>query len=63
MLKALLSESGEISMMRLMALLSLFFSFGLAIYGLYFNKDVLSISGMFLGAAFGGKLAQKGLEK
>jgi hypothetical protein len=58
-LKSLLSESGDISAMRFMAILSLLFSFIIAAYGLYCSKDVLALSGMFLGAAFGGKVAQK----
>lgn len=58
-IKLLLSENSEISTMRFMAIASLIFSFCIVIYGLYFGKDVIGESGIFLGAAFGGKLSQK----
>jgi len=65
-LKDLLSESGRVSMMRLMSLLSLLASIAIAIIGL--NKPIVDYSGLsllcgaFLSAAFGGKIAQKSIE-
>ena len=61
-LKKLFSESSEVSSMRFMAIASLFFSFAIVGYGLFFGKDVLALAGMFLGASFGGKCTQKAFE-
>lgn len=58
----LLSESGDISCMRVMSLLSLCFGFAVFISGLVAGRDLSQVSvivGIFVGAAFGGKVAQK----
>ena len=57
--KKLLSDSGEISAIRFMAITSLFFGFILAIIGIYSGKDVTFLVGIFVGAAFGGKVGSK----
>lgn len=65
-LKDLLSDSGRVSMMRLMSLLSLLAAICIAVIGL--NKPTIDYSGLsllcgaFLSAAFGGKIAQKSIE-
>lgn len=62
----MLSESGEISLMRVMALYSVIVSSMIALYGIYSNKDltdVAALAGVFLGTAFAGKAGQKYMEK
>ena len=65
-LKDLFSESGSISMMRVMSILSLLAGIGVAYVGL--SKPVVDYSGIslvvsvFLSAAFGGKVMQKRIE-
>ena len=56
-------DNGSPSMMRVLCLLSLLEAMGLAWYSLVMGKapDVTIIS-MFLGFAFGGKVAQKAFE-
>jgi hypothetical protein len=64
--KALLSESGDVSTVRLMSLLSLLVGMIIAIYGVYEGKDlsgVAQICGVFVGAAFAGKVTQKFAER
>jgi Na+(H+)/acetate symporter ActP len=56
-LKSLFSENGDVSMMRVLALLSLLIGAYLAISG----KDT-SVT-VFVTAAFGGKFLQKAVEK
>jgi hypothetical protein len=49
-----------------MAFLALFAGIVIAVYGLYMNRDMIGLSalcGVFVGAAFGGKVSQKILEK
>lgn len=66
MLKALFSDSGNISMMRVLSLLSCIAAIAIAIIGL--NKQPIDYSGLsflcgtFLGAAFTGKIMQKRIE-
>lgn len=66
LLKALFSESGDFSMMRLMSLLCCLASIGLAVLGIC--KANIDYSGVtmlctaFLTAAFGGKIMQKRIE-
>lgn len=65
-LKLLLSESGDVSTMRLMSIFSLLVGAGIACYGIYMGKDldgVAKICAVFVGSAFIGKGAQKALEK
>lgn len=58
----LFSEQSNVSAMRVMAMLALVFACHLAAYGAYASKDVSAMVGMFLGAAFTGKVAQKYME-
>lgn len=58
----LLSEESKISSMRLMSLISVLSATGIAFYGISKGQplDALSIlCGVFLGAAFTGKVGQK----
>lgn len=59
MFEKMLDENSTVSCMRFMAVCALFFSFAITIYGIFSGKDVTVLAGMFLGAAFGGKLSQK----
>lgn len=62
----MLSEKGDISLMRVMALSCVAVSSIIAIYGVYSNRDLIDISALcavFLGAAFTGKVSQKFMEK
>lgn len=64
-IKSLLSDSGDISMLRLMALGSLLVGSGIGVYGVYMSKDlsgVAQICGVFVGAAFAAKVVQKKFE-
>jgi uncharacterized membrane protein YiaA len=61
-LKSLLSENSTVSAMRVMAFIALFIGAGLAFAGMYAGKDLNALSvlvGVFVGAAFGGKMVQK----
>lgn len=61
-LKQILSENGTISSVRFMAITCVFSAAACAFYGIYTNKDLVSVSvlcGVFLSAAFGGKVGQK----
>ena len=65
MLSKLFSDSGDISMMRVMAFLALIFGATIAILGMAIGKDLnqlATLSGVFLGSAFGGKVVQKAFE-
>jgi hypothetical protein len=65
-LKALFSESSEISSMRFMSITSLFIGGYLAIHGVDLKVDLSSLAilcSIFVGAAFTGKVAQKMVEK
>jgi hypothetical protein len=58
----LISDSSDVSAMRVMAFTSLLTGIGLAIGGLYRGSDLSQLSvlvGVFVGAAFGGKVTQK----
>lgn len=58
----LVSEKSEISSMRVMSLFSVLSATGLAVYGINKGQPLDSLSilcGVFLGAAFGGKVSQK----
>lgn len=62
----MLSESSEVSTMRVMSLLALIIGSGIAIYGVYKGNDlsgIAQICAIFVGAAFTGKAAQKYMEK
>ena len=65
-LRDLLSDSGRVSMMRLMSLLCCLAAIAIAIIGL--NRPTPDYSGLsllcgaFLSAAMGGKIAQKSIE-
>lgn len=65
-LKALFSEHGSVSMMRLMSLICCVAAIVIAFVGI--NKPLIDYSGLgllcsaFLGAGFGGKVLQKKVE-
>lgn len=62
----MLSEKGDVSLMRVMALSCVAVSSIIAIYGVYSNRDLFDIAALcavFLGAAFTGKVSQKYMEK
>lgn len=57
---------GEISMVRIMALLSLLTGIAIGLYGVYKGKDlsgVAQICAVFVSAAFIGKVTQKFAER
>ena len=61
----LFSENSEVSMMRVMSLLSLTVGSILAFVGLNKKNDPTSLAvlvGVFVGSAFGGKVMQKAQE-
>jgi len=61
----LLSESSEVSCMRLMAIISLIVGAGIAIYCVLAYKDLPQVTplvSIFVGAAFSGKTIQKFME-
>lgn len=61
-LKSMFSEGSEISSMRIMAMISLLIAGGLAVAGMYKGVSATELSilcGVFVGAAFGGKVGQK----
>jgi len=65
MLKQLLSETGEVSCMRVMSFLSLVFGFGIVVVGLIQGRDMsqlIGLVGIFVGSAFSGKLLSKPFE-
>lgn len=64
-LKAMFSESSDISTIRVMSFLCVLFSFGIAIYALHNGSDPEKASWLvaaFLAPAFGGKVWQKSME-
>lgn len=66
MFSKLFSENSEVSMMRVMSMLSLSAGIVIGAYGLCTNKDMSALSmlcGVFVGAAFGGKVGQKFAER
>jgi hypothetical protein len=65
-LKNLFSESGDVSMMRVMSLMSTLTACGIAINAVLNNRDLVgtaAIVGTLVGAAFAGKVMQKGKEE
>jgi hypothetical protein len=65
LLKKALSQSEDVSMMRLMCLASLLCAMFIALVGLFSNKDLSQVAilvGSFLVPAFGGKVLQKSRE-
>jgi hypothetical protein len=63
--KLLADHAGDPSSMRVMSFLSLITGIVLASVGLAVGKDLSSLavlSGVFVGAAFGGKAAQSSIE-
>lgn len=64
-LLAILSEKSDVSSMRLMSILALLLAGYIAVRGLETRSDLSGLSmlcGVFLGAAFGGKVIQKHVE-
>lgn len=64
--KKLLSGSSDVSMVRVMALLSLTVGVSIGLYGVYTGKDLSGIAqvcGVFVGSAFAAKTVQKFAEK
>jgi hypothetical protein len=62
MFDKILSENSDLSVMRLMCLLSLISGIAIAILGICLNKDLSAtavLSSVFVGAAFAGKATQK----
>lgn len=60
--KKLLSDSGDVSMVRVMAILSLVVGVAIGLYGVYTSKDLSGIAqvcGVFVGSAFAAKVTQK----
>jgi hypothetical protein len=66
LLLKMVTENGEdVSCMRVMSLTALLIAASVTYLGLYLNRDMGSLTpviALFLGAAFGGKIAQKHLE-
>lgn len=61
----MISNSPLVSSMRVMGIFSLLVGAFLAIAGMYKGLNLLELSalcGVFVGAAFGGKVAQKKIE-
>lgn len=64
--RELLSDSGSISAVRVMALYSVLVGSGIAGYGVYKGKDLSGLAqvcGVFIGSAFAAKVTQKIVEK
>ena len=60
--KKLISESSDVSSMRVMSFMTLGFSYLITVIALVMNKDLGDISmlaGVFVGSAFTGKAVQK----
>lgn len=66
LLRALFSDSGTISSMRVMAMTCCITAIGIAVVVVCKDKPDYAgasiLCGVFLGAAFGGKIAQKNIE-
>lgn len=61
-LKDLFSDSGSVSMVRVLSLICVFTAAGIAIHAVSKGSDLNAASvlcGTFLGAGIGGKVAQK----
>lgn len=66
MIKELLSESSTVSMVRLMSLICILCATGIACYGIACNRDLFGLAALvsaFVVPAFGGKVAQKFMER
>lgn len=64
-MKEMFSESGDISMMRIIAFICVITACGVAIAGLAMDKDINAIAmlcGTFLGAGITGKVVQRSIE-
>ena len=64
-IKKLLSESNEVSCMRLMSLFSLLIGAGIAVYCVHAARNLSEATplvSVFVGSAFGGKTVQKFME-
>lgn len=62
----MLSETGDISTMRVMSFLSLLIGAAIAVFGLWHGKDMSGLAVLvsaFVGPAFVGKAAQSFAEK
>ena len=65
-LRDLFSETGNASMIRLLALLAVVGAIGMGFYGIHLNSDLEKLAklcSVFVIAAFGAKIGQKYLEK
>lgn len=66
LLLSLLSDSGEVSAVRAMSLVSLGVGSVAGLYGVYAGKDLSGLAqvcGVFVGSAFAAKVGQKFAEK
>ena len=66
LIQSLLSQSGDVSTVRLMSISSLIVGVIIGLYGVYTSKDLSGIAqvcGVFVGAAFAAKTVQKFAEK
>lgn len=64
-IKQMLSNKSEVSAMRAMSFIALIVGSIIAAYGIYRDADLGGLAelvGVFLAAAFGGKVAQKHIE-
>ena len=64
-LKDLFSDSGSVSMVRVLSLICILTASGVAIHAVSVGSNLDSASvlcGVFLGAGIGGKVAQKAVE-
>ena len=64
-LTALFSDSGNVSMVRVLSLICVLTASGIALYAVSKGTDLSGISilcGTFLGAGLGAKVAQKSME-
>jgi hypothetical protein len=65
-IKKLLSESGEVSTIRVMSISAFLVGAGIAIYGVIRGTDLSGLAqvcGVFIGSAFAAKSIQKFAEK
>lgn len=65
-LLGLLSDSEGHSLMRVMSIVSLLIGAVIGLYGVYMGTDLVgtaAVCSVFVVSAFGGKLAQKSMEK
>jgi uncharacterized membrane protein len=65
LIKRLLDEKDSLSMMRFLCLLSMILGGIIGLYGIYKGQDLTGVAALcavFVGAAIGGKAAQKNIE-